>query len=589
MDLPFRLVGMTTDDLLNGLYLDDEYASLPSDSESVSENERGQDSDNEEILVDNSLQNGNFDVIEAESDESDVEMNVPLSIIRQNLLAANVNNETIFSKTFQQNDTIKLFTGPSGAADFVKELNRPSPTDLFLLLFSEDLIDKIVFHTNLYATQRAKPFRPTTLEEMKTFIGINILMGIKKLPSYRDYWSTSPMLHDNYISSLIPVKRFSWILSHLHFNDNNLQPQRGDPSYDKLYKIRPVIDELQKKFWDCYLPSQNLSIDESMIRFKGRSSMKQYMPKKPIKRGYKVWMLADNSGYCLKFDVYTGKSVDGVERDLGTRVVKNLCRGLENKGHCVYFDNYFTNVDLLEFLRKYQIYACGTVNKTRKKIPVFIADKQMKRGEYEHFVSNTGLLAVKWMDKRSVHLLSNFHRSDTVSTVKRKNKDGTVEEIPCPEILIDYNRFMNAVDKFDQLKSVYEINRKSHKWYHRIFFYLVDACVVNANRLYEDLKLPKILMKDFRLSIADGIITKPSKKRTNNITASPVQIKKHKPFVPEQERTNSADHQPEYGSRRRCALCSTKKKQIRTNWLCRQCNVPLCLSKSKNCFETFHT
>lgn len=35
--------------------------------------------------------------------------------------------------------------------------------------------------------------------------------------------------------------------------------------------------------------SRNLSIDESVIAFKGRSTMKQFMPMKPIKRGFKVW------------------------------------------------------------------------------------------------------------------------------------------------------------------------------------------------------------------------------------------------------------------------------------------------------------
>ena len=34
----------------------------------------------------------------------------------------------------------------------------------------------------------------------------------------------------------------------------------------------------------------------------------QYMPKKPVKRGFKVWMLADaHAGYVSGFEVYTGK------------------------------------------------------------------------------------------------------------------------------------------------------------------------------------------------------------------------------------------------------------------------------------------
>ena len=38
-----------------------------------------------------------------------------------------------------------------------------------------------------------------------------------------------------------------------------------------------------------------------MIFFKGRSSLKQYNLKKPIKRGYKLWEMADMDGYLYKF------------------------------------------------------------------------------------------------------------------------------------------------------------------------------------------------------------------------------------------------------------------------------------------------
>ena len=49
-----------------------------------------------------------------------------------------------------------------------------------------------------------------------------------------------------------------------------------------------------------------VSIDKTMIAFKGRSSMKQYVPKKPVKRAFKVWVRADAvSGYVSEVDVYT--------------------------------------------------------------------------------------------------------------------------------------------------------------------------------------------------------------------------------------------------------------------------------------------
>ena len=65
-----------------------------------------------------------------------------------------------------------------------------------------------------------------------------------------------------------------------------------------------------------------------MIPFKGRSSLKQYIPNKPIKRGIKVWVRADAvNGYVCQFEVYVGKK--GVrEVNLGERVVKDLTKVL---------------------------------------------------------------------------------------------------------------------------------------------------------------------------------------------------------------------------------------------------------------------
>ncbi|KAJ8939888.1 hypothetical protein NQ318_023228 [Aromia moschata] len=55
------------------------------------------------------------------------------------------------------------------------------------------------------------------------------------------------------------------------------------------------------------------------------------------------------------------------------------------------------------------IYACGTVRKGRKNLPVdFADDKQLKRGESDWRVSLDGLVCLKWMDNRPVYFLANY-------------------------------------------------------------------------------------------------------------------------------------------------------------------------------------
>ena len=70
-----------------------------------------------------------------------------------------------------------------------------------------------------------------------------------------------------------------------------------------------------------------MSVDEGMIKYKGRLYFRQYMPKKPIKYGIKVWMAADSrTGYVCNYDIYLGKSLNDakVEDGLATSVVLKL-------------------------------------------------------------------------------------------------------------------------------------------------------------------------------------------------------------------------------------------------------------------------
>ena len=150
--------------------------------------------------------------------------------------------------------------------------------------------------------------------------------------------------------------------------NDTLEP-RESPSYDKLGKVRPLIDHFTNKFKEVYMPHKEVAVDEAMIKITGHSSFKQYLPMKPIKRGIKVWVLGDSSNrYFCNFQVYTGKVNNTTEKGLGARVVKDLTSDLKGKYHR-FFDNYFTSTSLLVDLSKDGIYACGTARKDRVGFP----------------------------------------------------------------------------------------------------------------------------------------------------------------------------------------------------------------------------
>ena len=86
-----------------------------------------------------------------------------------------------------------------------------------------------------------------------------------------------------------------------------------------------------------------------MIKFKGRSVMKQHVPKKPIKRGLKVWVRADSdNGFVCEYQVYCGKEKRS-ETGLESRVVRDLTRTIVRKKTITY--TVITFLQAFHFLR----------------------------------------------------------------------------------------------------------------------------------------------------------------------------------------------------------------------------------------------
>ncbi len=126
-----------------------------------------------------------------------------------------------------------------------------------------------------------------------------------RVPRLNNIWSSDWVLGVPALAAVFTRNRFWQLWSNLHLVDITQAPGRTDPSFDRLYKLRLMLTVLSNAFRAAHEPSQEVSVDEAMVRFKGRSSLK---PKKPIKQGFKIWCLSDaNGGYLQDFQIYTGK------------------------------------------------------------------------------------------------------------------------------------------------------------------------------------------------------------------------------------------------------------------------------------------
>lgn len=221
------------------------------------------------------------------------------------------NNIEDYNDTWSTNDK-SIILEPFEGSPGVKIVPRSSKSvmDIVNLFIGSDLIEHFVRESNRYHYQivekyrivsKTKKWKDVTVTEMKKFLGLIILMGQVKKEVFYDYWSTDPSIETPFFSKIMSRNRFLQIMQSWHFCNNN----DISPNPHRLVKVQPVIDYFKEKFNNVYKPDQQLSLDECVIPWRGRLSIKTYNPAKITKYGILVRMLSEaRTGYVSNFCVY---------------------------------------------------------------------------------------------------------------------------------------------------------------------------------------------------------------------------------------------------------------------------------------------
>lgn len=290
-------------------------------------------------------------------------------------------------------------------------------------MLTDDTLNLITEQTNIHIGNKGSKIKQVTVEDIRIALGILLYMGQVRLPNTRDYWNGVHKQHP--VINAMTISRFEGILRHLHFNNNAFQKKFGEPGYDSLFKVRPLITNCQKSFEESAELESTLSIDEMMAPFKGQLSLKCYMPNKPIQRGLKLWALCGSrSSYVYRFNVYGDNLIvqDTAERQIGRsgEVVLQLSESLPS-GSELSFDNYFASPLLALRLKEKGIESTMTLRGNRKagSEKHMSSEKDLKkkgRGSMDYVQSN-GVLIVEWMDSKLVTVASTIHPANPVDKV----------------------------------------------------------------------------------------------------------------------------------------------------------------------------
>jgi hypothetical protein len=160
-------------------------------------------------------------------------------------------------------------------------------------------------------------------------------------------------------------------------------------------------------------------------------------------------------------------------------------------------DNWYTSVQLAVTLKKRGLYCRGTIRSNRAHTPTAVIFtkgdiKLYPRGSWRKAVApRLGLVVCSWLDGNVVTILSNCDGTSQ-SNVKRRVGNEVVIQL-CPAIIPNYNKYMQGVDRHDQLRERFSTStgHSFKKWYKKLSFALFDIAVTNAYVLWQKRSLDK--------------------------------------------------------------------------------------------------
>ncbi|KAG7354301.1 transposase IS4 [Nitzschia inconspicua] len=418
-----------------------------------------------------------------------------------------------------------------------------SPIKAWRLIFTTAILERIVKHTNAYGQKKLNlNWTPIDKADLTDFIAVLFVMSIQKRKDKPSNWfSSNPLLHSSVAKKITTGRQFQKMLRYLHCCDPNQNATSHDGDYDPSYKILEFKESLEKRWAALFVPHQQLSLDETLLRAFGR----------------------------MKFKV---------------RIISKAAR-------TVYVDRFYSSVDLLKQLEDMQLYTTGTVLSNRIPRSMTIAKssrefKGMNRGDsVNHVLTYTttkgerkraGLVA--WKDRNIVYCITNDTPTHLIDNCKRRGQGGIVT-IKRPRVITEYNRHMGGVDLADMRRLHCQSTvMGQNRWWLKLFFYLLDVGTSNALVLYNEAmngKQDPYNMVDFKNKVTEALVGHLLR---DDITS-------------DQSVAHSMTH-ISCAERQRCTYCSLKGKVARTRYMCKACGVPYCSIGSgktdKDCFASAH-
>ena len=468
------------------------------------------------------------------------------------------------------------------------------PHELFDLFLTEEMLDMIIHQSKLYARRKNNLDLQLSIPDLRVFLSILLLSGYNSLPRQQMYWEVTDDVHNEAVSKAMRRAKFLEIKRFLHFEEEV-------DEHDRFSKVRKVATLFQRACLDHFLPVRFLSHDECMIKYFGRSSLKQAIRLKPIRFGFKVWALCDPSGYLVAFELYQGANFGGdsrVDEELGKcsgTVIHLLDKVLaedkfQHHQFHVMFDNLFTSAPLLRALKERSQDGTGTLRQNRlSNNPLSSVQylKKQRRGTMEGAeTTDKALKVTRWKDNQVVSVLSTVYGVEPKDNAKRWSREERKKiDVPRPAAIREYNKYMGGADRLNQNVNKYRVAINGKKFYWHIFTWILDVGMANAWTLHCAAG-GKMDLLEFRRQVV-----------VHNLAVHGTESTRPGPRIQrlgDEARLEGRDHwlgKVENEKRKRCAYKGCEGKDLEgrgplSRFQCKKCGVGICVVP---CHELHHT
>ncbi|CAB1320933.1 unnamed protein product, partial [Coregonus sp. 'balchen'] len=323
-----------------------------------------------------------------------------------------------------------------------------SPLDLFQKFFTKATVRTLCDNTNRQAARnicRGKKFKwiDITMKELYKFIGLVLFTALIKTRTISDYWITNSIFSIPFPATVMNRDRYRIISWNIHMSDPDEDAvndrKKGTPEYDRLFRLKPLMNDIRHACMSCFHPHRNLAVDERMVASKAINGLIEYIKSKPTKYGFKIFVLADSSnGYTVDYAVYMGKNVFPIGFGMSYDAVSIETQSKpKNTGHT--------------------------------PVPIkSVADKSKR--------SSAG--------RRRCEFCKKSGRSDKDTPWKCNECGVALCVIPDRNCFHDWH---NLEGMAPELISCYSANRKTFKRYSSLFFNFVDIATTNSFLIHKDL------------------------------------------------------------------------------------------------------